>query len=53
MHEAGGGLGLFGTQRGQEIARQLRHLEPALGLTQGLTDFGELIEAGHALILYR
>jgi len=32
---------------GQEVARQLRHLEAALGLAERLTDLGELIEAGH------
>ena len=52
-HEAGGGLGLFQVKRGQKIAGQFRHLEAALGLAQGLTHLGELIEAGHVGILYR
>ncbi len=48
-HEAGGGLGLLEIERGEEIARQLRHLEAALGLAERLADLGELKEAGHVV----
>ncbi len=50
-HEPRRGVGLFDTERGEEISGQLRHLETALGLAQRLTNLGKLIKAGHVMIL--
>ena len=43
-HEARGDLGFVRVQPGEEIADQLRHLQPTLSLGERLADCGEIVK---------